>query len=142
MKIKEWIRTKIIQFLLIDDMQEHNLSELSRIEKGLKESNKYFYNFEKCTKENFKDSYDELHTLQHTIESVVSIGADIAPMYSAYSRSWAVVCIEGKVNVVKFVDLSREDCRYVMDFLKQFDGSRRVIDSFPSRELFERDFKF
>ena len=142
MRLKEWIRTKIIQFLLIDNMQEHNLSEINRIDKNLKEYNRYLYNFEKYTKENFKDSYNEIHTLQHTLESVVSIGADIVPHESDYSHSWAVVCVEGKINVVKFVSLKRADCRYIMDFLKQFDGSRRVVDSMPSREFFDKDFTF
>ena len=134
MKLKDKIRTKLAQFLLLDDMQEHNLSEIERLESLIK--------LEKITREGtdrlLKENVEVTSILQNTIRNVVSVGADIYP-YDR-NRSWAVVCVEGNPNIVKFVDLSRQETRYVMDFLKQFEGSRMCVDAFPTR-MFEDSFK-
>lgn len=126
-KIKEIIRRKMINFLLIDKLN----NDIS-----------YFYRMDATNKNKLEEVTAKINTLQKTVENAISIGTDISPKYSDYSRSWAVVCVEGKINVVKFVELSSADSRSVMNFLKQFDGSRRVIDCFPSKDLFEDGLLF
>lgn len=44
-------------------------------------------------------------------------------------RSWAVVCIAGRPEYVKFIPLSGADARTVMNFLRQFQYSRLIVDS-------------
>lgn len=44
-------------------------------------------------------------------------------------RSWAVVCIAGRPEYVKFIPLSGADARTVMNFLRQFQYSRTIADS-------------
>lgn len=44
-------------------------------------------------------------------------------------HSWAVVCIAGRPEYVKFIPLSRADARTVMNFLRQFQYSRLIVDS-------------
>ena len=44
-------------------------------------------------------------------------------------RSWAVVCIAGRSEYVKFIPLSRADARTVMNFLRQFQYSQLIVDS-------------
>lgn len=44
-------------------------------------------------------------------------------------HSWAVVCIAGRPEYVKFIPLSRADARTVMDFLRQFQYSQLIVDS-------------
>lgn len=44
-------------------------------------------------------------------------------------RSWAVVCIAGRPEYVKFIPLSGADVRTVMNFLRQFQYSRLIVDS-------------
>ncbi|MGJ0846495.1 hypothetical protein ACR77J_07395 [Tissierella praeacuta] len=85
-----------------------------------------------------EDSIDVLHK---TIENVVHIGTDVIPNHRNHGGSWAVVCIEGKMNIVKFVDLSRGDARYVLDFLKQFEAAKHCIDT-PYLVFKEELFKF
>lgn len=44
-------------------------------------------------------------------------------------HSWAVVCVEGRPEYVKFIPLSGADARTVMNFLRQFQYSRPIVDS-------------
>jgi len=44
-------------------------------------------------------------------------------------HSWAVVCIAGRPEYVKFIPLSRADARTVMNFLRQFQYSQLIVDS-------------
>jgi hypothetical protein len=83
---------------------------------------------------------EDIDILHNTIRNVVSVGADVVPNIVNGERSWAVVCIEGNYNIVKFVDLHGADYRRILDFLKQYEGSRMVIDA-PSFTYFEKEFK-
>jgi hypothetical protein len=83
---------------------------------------------------------EDIEILHNTIRNVVSVGADIVPNSINGERSWAVVCIEGNYNVVKFIDLHGADYRRILDFLKNFEGSRMVIDA-PKFTYFEDAFK-
>ena len=70
------------------------------------------------------------------------IGTDVREYNNDREHNWAVICVEGKVNIVKFVDLNRNDSRYVLDFLKQFEAGKHCIDT-PRKELFYNEmFKF
>lgn len=61
---------------------------------------------------------------------------------SPYGRSWAVICVEGNINIVKFIDLDTKDARDVLDFLKHFEAGRHCIDV-PYKEMFyDGLFKF
>lgn len=44
-------------------------------------------------------------------------------------HSWAVVCIAGRPEYVKFIPLSRADARTVINFLRQFQYSQLIVDS-------------
>lgn len=44
-------------------------------------------------------------------------------------RSWAVVCIAGRPEYVKFIPLSGADARTVMNFLRQFQYSQPIVDN-------------
>lgn len=44
-------------------------------------------------------------------------------------HSWAVVCIAGRPEYIKFIPLSRADARTVMNFLRQFQYSQLIVDS-------------
>ncbi|MGM1044720.1 MAG: hypothetical protein ACQEXX_01100 [Bacillota bacterium] len=73
-------------------------------------------------------SQTKIQSIHNTLSNVVSVGADVYP--NRYSNSsWAVVCIEGNYNVVKFIDLSNKDARDILNVLKSFEASRRVYDT-------------
>lgn len=142
-KLKEWIRNKLVNFVKLDDIYEHTLSEINRLDKDIKQQDKRSDSISisiQQTNNAVRNNREDIDILHNTIKSVVSIGADVIPN-RGNERSWAVICIEGNYNVVKFVDFHGADYRYIMDFLKQFEGSRMVIDA-PNPRMFESSFKF
>lgn len=61
------------------------------------------------------------------MNSICDVGTDIG--FKDSEHSWAVICIHGKMDYVKFVDMSQRDIRSIADFLKNFEYSNRIIDS-------------
>lgn len=121
MKIIHWIQVKIIKFLGID-MLENRLNERCRL---------ISTRLTKCE--------NEIESIDNTLRSIVSIGADI---YRAPDdHSWAVICIEGNFNIVKFIDMKGADYKYILAVLKQFEKSRNCIDA-PPGFMYKDIFRF
>ena len=57
----------------------------------------------------------------------MDIGVDVG--FHSDDHSWAVVCIKGHPEYVKFMPIHGEDAKDIIDFLKQFQGSNQVVDS-------------
>lgn len=74
-----------------------------------------------------RQSRDLLDDCRKLMNSVCDVGTDIG--FKSSDHSWAVICIHGKMDYVKFVDMSQRDIRSIADFLKNFEYSNRVIDS-------------
>lgn len=110
-KIKNHIRERFIKWLGID-----------YINNEIKRNYREFSAFKKISHEDVEIIQNQIHNINKTY----SIGVDID---NRDHRNWAVLCIEGKPNYVKFVDLSRSDVREVQRFLKQFEGSGRMVDA-------------
>lgn len=135
-KIKNQIRNKLIKFLNIDDLEKLLNKEITRNDNSFR----YFKNETNAIRHDISHFQQSVNTLHNTVENVVSIGTDVD--YYAGGRSWAVICIEGKMDIVKFVDLSRRDALGVLQFLKQFEAGKHCIDT-PYKEMFVGDmFKF
>lgn len=78
-------------------------------------------------KEAYSDA-QKLATDSHKlVNSLMDVGIDIELYPNDYS--WAVVCIKGRPEYVKFIPLNHKDARDIMIFLKHFEYSDRVIDS-------------
>lgn len=122
MKLKEIIRNKLVSFIMLDKIQEHLLSEINRLDRA------------------DINNREDINILHNTIRNVVSVGADVVPNVINGERSWAVVCIEGNYNIVKFIDLHGADYREILNYLKQYEGSRMVVDA-PRFTYFEDAFK-
>lgn len=118
---------------MLDKLQEYNLSELSRVNERISKESSRFSN-------QIRKNQEDIDTLHNTIRNVVSIGADVVHNMGN-DRSWAVICIEGNYNVVKFVDLHGADYHSILNYLKQFEGSRMCIDA-PGGKWFEKEFKW
>ena len=97
--------------------------------------NDWLKNKHKNIKNDISHLQESMKILHNTVENVVHIGTDVRENYSNSEHSWAVICVEGKINIVKFVDLNRNDSRYVLDFLKQFEAGRHCIDT-PYKNIF------
>jgi hypothetical protein len=128
LKIKRKLKSFLGIYSLEDIVAENQKSVMKDI-----------YNHEnniKWLENQLADANEKIDALHKTISSVVSIGADITTPYDNRG-SWAVVCIEGNYNVVKFINLRGQYGRDILHFLKQFEASRYVIDA--PMGLFSKD---
>lgn len=85
------------------------------------------------------DLHDKSHTLLEDchkfMNSICDVGTDVG-LYSP-DHSWAVICVHGKMDYVKFVDMSQRDIMEIAYFLKRFEYSNRVTDSPLSKLIIE-----
>lgn len=138
-KIKNWIREKLIKFLLLDEMEERNSNEFKRLTKYTqREELERKADFQSIDKQ-LRNAQSDIETLHETIRNVVSVGVDMRPSNLNNEKSWAVVCIEGNFNVVKFIDLHGADYQEILRYLKRFEGSRMCVDA-PGGHWFEQNF--
>ena len=124
--IKEFIIRKLTEWL-----------ELDNIKLEIKNNHTIITNGTSALQENLYRVSDTTNSNQsqiHNINELFSVATDVE---CRDHRSWAVICIEGKPNYVKFIDLGRSEVREVQSFLRQFEGSRRIVDA-----PFDMDFMF
>lgn len=125
MKLKERLRNKLKKWLLADEIQKIN-----HIERTIDDSVHRF----RMASIQLGDTENQLHNAEKEVEEcrrlitqLVDIGVDVG--FHTEEHSWAVICIAGHPEYVKFLPLTHRDARGVLDFLKQFQYSRQVIDS-------------
>lgn len=85
------------------------------------------YSLSNEAKRNCEESKKELMECRKLLNQICDVGVDVG--FMGEEHSWAVICIAGKPEYVKFMPLNRGDAQQVMDFLKHFQYSKRVIDS-------------
>lgn len=74
----------------------------------------------------YSDAYKLTNDCHQLMNSMMDIGTDI---HLHSDHSWAVVCIKGHPEYVSFMPLSHRDAHEVLELLKRFRYSNRVIDS-------------
>ena len=67
----------------------------------------------------------EFNESRELINSMMDVGVDVC----YYEQSWAVVCVQGHPEYVKFMPLSSNDARSLLEFLKRFRKSNVVVDA-------------
>ena len=76
----------------------------------------------------YQRSEKEVEECRKLLTQLVDIGVDVG--FHSEDHSWAVICIEGHPEYVKkFLPLNSGDARDVLRFLKQFEYSKRIVDS-------------
>lgn len=73
----------------------------------------------------YDTNIDQINKDLNLLKSLCEVGVDV----HTRSNSWAVVCMGGKPEYVKFVDLKINDAHSVIEFLRKFESSGVVIDS-------------
>lgn len=85
------------------------------------------------------DLHDKSHILledcRKFMNSICDVGTDVG--FKSSDHSWAVICVHGKIDYVKFVDMSQRDIQDIAYFLKKFEYSNRVTDSPIYKGIFE-----
>ena len=143
MSLKQWLR----KYLEIDDLESQFNDHQNKFSNHEKSNQAQIENLtlwmssnHKNLKNDISHFQDSVNTLHNTVENVVHIGTDVYK--SENGHSWAVICVEGKMNIIKFIDLNRKDARDIFDFLKHFEGGKHCIDAVPDRWFYEGLFKF
>ena len=132
-KLKNWLFTDEIQ--RINSMEKSiedavHRFEVSSVQLDAAENQLNYAKYQ------LNDAKKEVEECRKLITQIVDIGVDVG--FHTEEHSWAVICIEGHPEYVKFLPLNNRDVRYVLDFLKQFQHSRPVIDSpFAFRQMVE-----
>jgi len=140
-KFKNWLRIKLSDFLGISDLESNfkdhetfNNLRFSDIEEEINDKSSYLRKLINNNTNDILHSQDSINVLHNTIENVIHIGTDVR-YHNERTHSWAVICIEGNINIVKFVDLERRDAMEILRFLKQFEAGRHCIDT-PYKQMF------
>lgn len=122
------LKSKIKKWLFADEIKR--IKSLEDIHKKIK---KWFnaadrmYSLFTEAKKNCENSQRELEECRKLFNQICDVGVDVG--FRGKEHSWAVVCIAGRSEYVKFISLNRGDARQVIDFLKRFQYSKYVIDS-------------
>lgn len=75
----------------------------------------------------YQQSQRELEECRKLLTQFCEVGVDVG--FTDNEHSWAVICIAGKPEYVKFLPLTHKDAHGILNFLKQFQYSKQIIDS-------------
>ena len=132
MKLKDKIRNKLRLWLFADD--------LFQVEAAKRAYNDAYKRYEDANIQlvdvttTYKNSHKLVDDCHKMMNSMIDVGTDIG--FYSDNHSWAVVCIKGHPEYVKFIPLSHRDAHEVLEFLKRFKYSDRVINSpFAFRDM-------
>ena len=110
MRLKDKIRDKLRTWLFENELKDLQKSTIQM----------------QMARKQYSDAYRLVNDCHQLMNSMTDVGTDI---HLHSDHSWAVVCIKGRPEYVKFIPLSHKDAYAVLDFLKRFRYSNRVIDS-------------
>mgnify|MGYP004667062445 CR=1 FL=1 len=98
-KVKDWLREEVFK------------EELSSI---------------KSMKLQCENTLNKVNEMKSLYQQITNVGVDVD--YHG-KNSWAVICIDGHSEYVKFVDLKGFEARDIENFLRRFEKSNIVVDS-------------
>ena len=137
MKLKEFIKKWLLseELHIIDQLK----SEYSNCIDVYEKANSTLSNSQVRLREAFLKLNEALYLSDEARKMVgrfLDIGVDlhVDPRNTKYN--WAVVCVDGRPEYVKFIPLNNHDARSVLQYLKQFEYSKHTIDSpFAFRDM-------
>ena len=117
MKLKDKIRDKLRAWLFETELKDLQKSTIQM----------------QMARNQYSDAYRLANDCHQLMNSMMDVGTDI---HLHSDHSWAVVCIKGHPEYVSFMPLSHRDAHEVLELLKRFRYSNRVIDSpFAFRDM-------
>ena len=126
------LREKLRNWLFKDELSALN-DAISKYEEACKEHRKANVTA-KIAKADLDAAQKDIAYSKKLINQLIDVGVDVG--FESDDHSWAVICIKGHPEYVKFMPLARQDVYHVMQFLKQLQYSNRIVDSpFRYREL-------
>ena len=88
------------------------------------------------SRDNYYACSNSLAVAKDMIGQCLDIGVD----HGIKDSSWAVICIKGKPESVRFIQLEASTAREIREFLKRFDSANVIFDSPYSKDFFEYKF--
>lgn len=120
-KLKEKIRKWLLEILQPDiDTLKNEINESNATLKIAKS------NCNDATRQ-LKISIQQNEEMKKMYNQITDVAVDVG--FHDLEHSWAVVCVAGRPEYVKFIPLSGADTRTVMNFLRQFQYSQHIVDS-------------
>lgn len=110
MKLKDKIRDKLRAWLFETELKDLQKATIQM----------------QMARNQYSDAYRLVNDCHQLMNSMMDVGTDI---HLHSDHSWAVVCIKGHPEYVSFMPLSHRDAHEVLELLKRFRYSNRVIDS-------------
>ena len=110
MKLKDKIRDKLRAWLFETELKDLQKATIQM----------------QMARNQYSDAYRLANDCHQLMNSMMDVGTDI---HLHSDHSWAVVCIKGHPEYVSFMPLSHRDAHEVLELLKRFRYSDRVIDS-------------
>lgn len=124
-KLIENIRDKLRIWLLSDDLFQLETSKKAYESARIRFT---YANAQLAEASNtYSSAYKMVDDCHKMMNSMIDVGTDVG--FYSDDHSWAVVCIKGHPEYVKFIPLSYKDAHEVLEFLKHFKYSDRVVDS-------------
>ena len=72
----------------------------------------------------------------------IGVSGDFTPgRYKPGPTNWAVVCLGGKVQQLRFCILDDRNPRDMLDFLNYYDKANRIVDAGPFVHQMLRDYE-
>lgn len=111
----KWLKEKIKQWLVNEVLKE----DIQKLNQAQAYYNRASYLCEQSLKTN--------REMQKMYNEITDIAVDVG--FTNEEHSWAVICVAGKPEYVKFMPLSHADAKTLIDFLRRFKYSKHIIDS-------------
>jgi hypothetical protein len=120
------LKNKLKNWLFSEEIKNINCC-LGRMDYWDKQQSRAVNYFIEATN-SYKEAKSLAKNAQEMVSRLVDVGVDV---HYKEPHSWAVICIQGKPEYIKFVNLCNDNktARDIMKWLKQFEGSNKTIDS-------------
>ena len=137
------IREKIKKWFFKEELEQFQiaLSNMNTAENLFKSAKKIYQESEekledakrkvivaKSQAEDYKKLSEDCLILMN---SICEVGVDVRLNGRSrdHNESWAVICVHGNIDYVKFVSMEQRDIREIAEFLKRFKYSNMHIDT-------------
>lgn len=110
-------------------------NELCAVKKSLSNAEKEIMDLKSDNKiinqelDSLRQKYLKSTSQYNSLMELVDLGIDVNRFSERGPTSWAVVCLAGKIEYMKFYVLGHNEMAEIHKFLKPYDEANRVVDA-------------
>ena len=131
------LKTEMKELKDLIDSKDKEIQILKSVQKGREYELNVFNSFaDKINDKNYElnEALKVSKEIKNYIENVLDIGVDVHTIEP--ESSWAVFCVGGRSDYVRFTRLNQKDIRSLSQFIKKFEGCDVKVDSCLPRSFF------